>query len=74
MPIYDLRCPACDREYRLSASMREKSEKRVPCPDCGSYDLETVFKAPPAYVKGKGSAGARECPNLQTCGVCPHAG
>ena len=45
MPFYDLRCPKCDKEYNISASMTEKSEKKIPCPDCGSFDLETVFKA-----------------------------
>ena len=30
MPFYDLRCPKCDKEFNISASMKEKSEKRIP--------------------------------------------
>ena len=72
MPFYDLRCTACEREYNISASMAEKSEKQIPCPDCGSFELETVFKAPPAFVKNKPAPG---CPNRNTCGAsCGHAG
>jgi len=72
MPNYDLRCTDCNQEYNIRASMTEKSEKRIPCPDCGSYDLETVFKAPPAYVKG---GNAASCPQRASCGsACPHAG
>ena len=70
MPFYDLRCPECDKEYNISASMTEKSEKRIPCPDCGSFELETVFKGSPAYIKSKGPA---TCPNRHVCGSgCCH--
>ena len=72
MPFYDLRCVACDKEYNIKASMSDKTEKRVPCPDCGSLELVTVYKAAPAYIK---SAKAPECPNRKSCGdKCPHAG
>jgi len=72
MPNYDLYCPKCNREYNIRASMAEKSEKRIPCPDCGSFELETVFKTAPAYVKGGKAAG---CPQRASCGsACPHAG
>ena len=72
MPNYDLHCPKCNREYNIRASMSEKSEKRIPCPDCGSYELETVFKSAPAYVKGGKTVS---CPQRASCGSsCPHAG
>ena len=72
MPHYDLQCTVCDGEYNIRASMKEKSDKLIPCPDCGSFELETVYKAPPAYVKGTTAAG---CPNVASCGSrCPHAG
>ena len=72
MPFYDLRCPACGKDFNIFASMAEKSEKRVACPECGSRDLETVFKSAPAYIK---SAKSGECPNRRVCGGgCPHAG
>jgi putative FmdB family regulatory protein len=69
MPIYDLHCPVCDKEYKISASMTEKSEKRIHCPDCGSIELETVFNAPPAYIKNKTA-----CPQASVCGGCRHVG
>jgi len=69
MPNYDLYCPRCDQSYNIRASMAEKSEKRIPCPDCGSFELETIFKAAPAYVKGSPAV----CPNRGGCGgSCPH--
>jgi len=71
MPYYDLFCPVCDREYNISASMTEKSRKTISCPECGSRDLQTVFKTPPAYIK----KSAVECPNSHICGAgCRHAG
>ena len=72
MPNYDLRCLKCNSNHNIRATMAEKSEKRIPCPDCGSFDLETIFITPPAYVKGS-SAG--QCPQRSSCGArCPHAG
>jgi len=72
MPNYDLYCPSCAQEYKIKATMTEKSEKNIPCPDCGSFELETIFKAPPAYVKG---FGPTSCPNRAGCGTsCPRAG
>lgn len=75
MPFYDLKCTSCYGEHNISASMKEKSEKLIACPDCGSFELETVFRAPPAFVRGV-SAPAVGCPNRSSaCGSgCPHAG
>lgn len=71
MPNYDLRCVKCNGEYNIRASIAEKSEKRILCPDCGSLELETVFKTPPAYVKNAGSA---QCSQRSSCGSnCRHA-
>ena len=70
MPYYDLRCPECDKEYKLSATMSEKANKQIACPDCGSTELVTLFKTPPAFIKAQAP-----CPNATTCGaVCRHAG
>jgi len=71
MPFYDLRCPACDKEFNISASIKDKTENKIPCPECGGFGLETVFKAAPGYVKGK----VPDCPNrTAACGGCRHAG
>ena len=72
MPNYDLRCMDCSTEHNIRASMKEKSEKQIACPDCGSFELETVFRTAPAFVKGM---SASPCPQRSTCGAsCPHAG
>ena len=72
MPFYDLRCPVCDREYNISATMADKADKRIPCPDCGSLDLETVYIGSPAYIKSSQGNG---CPNRHVCGAgCSHGG
>ena len=74
MPFYDLSCPECEREFNILASVADKTEKRIPCPECGSLDLQTVYKGGPAYVKSMGDAPPA-CPNRQICGSagCRHA-
>jgi len=72
MPFYDLRCPKCEKEYNISASIEDKTEKRIPCPDCGSLELVTVFRGSPAYIKSRKSAA---CSNQHICGSgCCHGG
>ena len=71
MPFYDLRCRTCSSEFNIPAAVKDKMEKNIPCPECGSRDLETVYKGAPAYIKNT----APECPNRSACGgSCPHAG
>ena len=73
MPFYDLRCKSCAHEFNVRATMAEKSEGRIPCPDCGSKDMATVYKSAPYYVKG-GAEPVALCPNSKACGVaCPHS-
>jgi len=70
MPFYDLHCHKCDKEFNISASMTDKSEMRIPCPECGAFDLKTVFKTAPAYIKG---SKAPDCPRRHVCGAgCQH--
>ena len=71
MPFYDLYCAGCDKEFNILASVSDKTEKRVPCPECGSAELKTVYKGAPAYIK---STQTQECPNRLACGGgCPNA-
>ena len=73
MPFYDLYCEACNEEFNIMASMSDKTERKIPCPNCGSTDMETVYKAAPAYIKNTGDA-MPSCANSGTCGyACPHA-
>jgi len=71
MPFYDLRCPGCDKEFNILATMAEKSGKRIACPECGSFEMVNVYKGAPAYIKSRQGEG---CPNRHMCGSgCRHA-
>jgi len=67
MPFYDLRCNSCNKESNIKATMTEKTENRIPCPECGSTDMETVYNAPPAFIKNN-SDTLPSCPSSTTCG------
>ena len=71
MPKYDLRCEDCNAEFNIRASISEKTEKRINCPECGSKELATVFKVAPAYLKKEA-----KCPSSASCGSsgCRYAG
>ena len=72
MPFYDLRCISCRREFNTSASIADRTEKKIFCPECGSPDLEAVYKKAPGYIKSRKEP---ECPNRHLCGAgCHHAG
>jgi len=73
MPFYDLRCTQCDKEFNIMASMADKTERRIPCPECGSTDMVTVYNSAPAFIRGGGDNNIPACPNMHTCGAgCPH--
>ena len=73
MPFYDLRCTHCDREFNIRASMSDKTERRIPCPECGSTDMETVYNSAPFFIKSGGDP-MPACPNIRSCGAaCPHS-
>ena len=72
MPFYDLYCAKCDKEFNIMATMADKTERRIQCPECGSTQLESVYNAAPAYIKGGGDA-MPTCANSHACGaMCPH--
>ncbi|MCL2165443.1 MAG: zinc ribbon domain-containing protein [Oscillospiraceae bacterium] len=72
MPFYDLHCPKCDNEFNIYASIADKSDRLISCPNCGSFDLETIYKGAPAYIR---SMKEPDCPNRHICGAgCQHAG
>ena len=64
MPKYDLRCEGCNTEFNARASISEKTEKLIKCPECGGNELATVFTAPPAFLKGEA-----KCPSSVSCGA-----
>ena len=75
MPFYDLYCAECEKEFNILASITAKVEKHVPCPECGSFDLKTVYKDAPAYIRSRGGdmPGCPSRANRNACSTCPHA-
>ena len=67
MPFYDLYCKNCDTESNIKATIEEKTKHRIPCPNCGSKKLETVYNSAPAYIKSTGDS-APSCPSRAACG------
>jgi len=41
MPTYDYRCNACDHEFELFQSMKDRPKKK--CPECGKNTLERLI-------------------------------
>ena len=73
MPYYDLRCTSCDKEWEIKASIEDKTNRIIPCPQCGSTDLETVYSSAPYFIRG-GGPPMPSCPSSSSCGAsCPHA-
>ena len=67
MPFYDLRCNNCEKESNIRATMAEKTEKSIPCPECGSTDMVTVYKSAPAFIKNSGDS-MPPCTSSTSCG------
>ena len=67
MPFYDLHCNSCNKESNIRATMAEKTENRIPCPECGSTDMITVYKSAPAYIKNSGDS-VQTCLSSSNCG------
>ena len=56
MPFYDLRCTDCETESNIMATMADKTAGQIPCPECGSLKMETVYNSAPAYIKSTGDS------------------
>lgn len=71
MPFYDLCCTGCENEFKVMASIADRTENRISCPECGSHNLEAVFKSAPYFIK---NLKAPDCPSRHICGSgCCHA-
>ncbi len=70
MPFYDLHCTACGQDFNISASIADKAEKRIACPECGSRRMETIYKPVSVHVK----SGEAACPHSHVCGAGCHRG
>lgn len=53
MPTYDYRCDACEHEFELFQSIKDKHKRK--CPACGRQKLRRLFGTGAAVVfKGSG--------------------
>lgn len=53
MPTYDYRCDACEHEFELFQSIKDKQKRK--CPACGRQKLRRLFGTGAAVVfKGSG--------------------
>jgi len=67
MPFYDLRCSNCNSESNIRATISEKTEHLIACPQCGSTDMETIYISAPAYIKGSADS-VPACASSSSCG------
>lgn len=67
MPFYDLKC-ACGHEFNQKATVSERENKLIKCPQCGSTELEAVYKSV-NIIRSK-SKEVPACPNAGRCGGC----
>lgn len=70
MPFYDLKCKTCSYEFNVRASIKERENNELECPDCKGKELEPVFKSMNYVVKKHQEMPS--CPNVGMCGGnCP---
>ena len=43
MPTYRFSCKRCGQEFRIRTTIRDKEERRIPWPACGSKDLKQLL-------------------------------
>jgi len=68
MPFYDLKCSKCEKQFNIKASISEREQKLIRCPECGSNELEAVFTNVNIILNR--TKDAPQCPNFESCGGC----
>ena len=70
MPLYSLTCRRCGYSFEKQASIRERGEKAIPCPECGGTDLDADYSSGKSAALKKETAKASACPHSAGCGCC----
>ncbi|MDO8685808.1 MAG: zinc ribbon domain-containing protein [Clostridiales bacterium] len=71
MPFYDLKCEKCGNEFNVKASLKEREDKQIACPDCGGNELSRVYSGMNIFQGRSSQKTSRaECPNIGKCGGC----
>lgn len=69
MPIYKLLCKQCHKQFEAFASVSERTNGAIACPDCGGKDHEAVYEGT-ANIHVRQSAD-EPCPHAHCCsGAC----
>lgn len=59
MPLYDMRCSQCGREFTLMTSYEDR--QKAVCPHCGATRLEQVYRPFAVGGGGQTSSGGTRC-------------
>lgn len=69
MPFYQLLCHDCGAAFEKQASIKDREEKRIYCPKCGSMQLEPDYSLGSAHVQIKQNQDkGYSCPHGGGCG------
>jgi putative FmdB family regulatory protein len=68
MPYYDLKCDKCKEEFNIKASISERENKSIKCPNCGSDSLSAIFSN--VNIIQSRRSEPQMCPNIDRCGGC----
>jgi len=68
MPFYDLRCTHCNNEFNIKASMEDRENNKIVCPECGHNELEAIFRSV-NIIQSRGKDN-NSCPHADIC--CRH--
>ena len=67
MPFYDFKCSRCELTFNVMATIEEKEKGLIPCPGCGSKDIQR------SYDKANISLKSREAARHENCSCCQHS-
>jgi len=73
MPFYDMKCKKCEFEFNVMATIEEKENKLIPCPGCGSKDLERVYTKSNISVKSRAAEATENCKCCSCGSACPNS-
>jgi putative FmdB family regulatory protein len=65
MPFYNLKCNSCGKEFEAYATVTERGEGQIKCPDCGGVKHGNVMKKGANIIVKKDGGG---CPHAGKCG------
>ncbi|NLD86628.1 MAG: zinc ribbon domain-containing protein [Clostridiales bacterium] len=73
MPFYDMKCKRCAYEFNVMATIEEKEKELIPCPGCGSKELERIFTKSNVSVKSRAAEAKENCKCCSFASGCPNA-